>query len=234
MKPKTKNYRPEPNNMIRPKSAQISKLREGDIRLINLGGVEECGKNMLAIEYMNSLIVVNTGVQFSASKMPGVDFIIPNVKYLEDNKDKIKGVIYTSSSLENTGALPFINTLLGSPRIYARHFTNTLIQKRVSLNKLDNEFIPIEEDMSLNIGEFDIYFYGIKGSNPDYLSFAIKTSKGNIVFSNDNRIKNLEERYEKLLKEKTLCLISDSLNTESSGNAMSNQDLKNQIGRAHV
>jgi ribonuclease J len=96
------------SDLLERKGGYVSPLKEGNIRIINLGGAEECGKNMTAIEYKDTIIIVNAGVQFSASKMPGVDYIIPNTKYLEDNISKIKGAIITNSSLENSGALPFL------------------------------------------------------------------------------------------------------------------------------
>lgn len=222
-------YKPQ-NNLINNKKTFISNLKEGDYRIINLGGTEECGKNMTAIEHGNSIIIINAGAQFSAASMPGVDYIIPNIKYLEEKKDKIKGFIFTSSTLEYSGAFPFINESLNFPNVYARHYTNTILQSRCDDKDVgyENEFIPVEEDMSLNIGEFKVNFFNMANTAPDGLSVSISTSEGEIMYLSDtclngtNHIKIFENR-------KVLCLLADSLNTEVSGESFALSGVKNRL-----
>ncbi len=218
------------------RSAHISNIKDGDYRIINLGGTEECGKNMTLIEYKNSILIINAGAQFSASSMPGVDFIIPNIKYLEENKDKIKGVIFTTSTLEYSGAFPFINEMLNFPRVYGRHFTNTLIQKRIENKGLicKNDFIPVEDNISLNIGDFKVRFSNTQSSTPDSMNISIETIEGDITYMSDtkldkNNVKNLETLPNFENNTKTLCLIADSLNSEVGISEFELSDTKEKL-----
>src|SRR5258708_2302692 len=86
-----------------------------NIRIIPLGGVEEIGKNMTIFEYKDDIIVVDMGFQFREEETPGIDYILPNTKYLEDRKDKIRAVIITHGHLDHIGAIPFIMPKIGNP-----------------------------------------------------------------------------------------------------------------------
>jgi ribonuclease J len=101
-----------------------------NIRIIPLGGVEEIGKNMMLIEYKDDIIVVDAGIQFSDSETPGVDYILPNVKYLEERKDKIRALVITHGHLDHIGGIPYLIDRLGNPPIYTREFGALLIKKR--------------------------------------------------------------------------------------------------------
>ena len=222
------NYR-QNTSLTEPKKAtHISPLKDDDIRIVNLGGVEECGKNMTAIEYRDSILIINAGAQFSASSMPGVDYIIPNTKYLEERKDMIKGIVFTSSTLEYTGAFPFINEKLNYPRVYGRHFTNTLIQKRCETKGIEcnNDFIPVEENLSLSIGNFKIRFSNTSNSTPDSMCVSIETPHGDITYMSDTKLDDNEEHIKEFENRKTLCLIADSLNSENGASDFRLSDTK--------
>ena len=109
--------------------AHIPALKEDSIRIINLGGVEEIGRNMSCIEYKDSIIVIDCGFQFSESTTPGVECILPNTRYLEENKHKIKGMLITHGHLDHIGAIPYILPRIGNPKIYSRQFTALMIKK---------------------------------------------------------------------------------------------------------
>ena len=100
------------------------------IRIIPLGGVEEIGKNMTVIEFGEDIIVVDAGIQFTDDDTPGVDYILPNTKYLEDRKDRIRAIVITHGHLDHIGGIPYLITRLGNPPIYTREFGALLIQKR--------------------------------------------------------------------------------------------------------
>ena len=101
-----------------------------NLRIIPLGGVEEIGKNMTVIEYKDDIIIVDAGLQFKEADTPGIDFIIPNVKYLIERKDKIRGLFITHGHLDHIGAIPYIIDQIGNPPIYTRQFGALMIQKR--------------------------------------------------------------------------------------------------------
>jgi ribonuclease J len=100
------------------------------IRIIPLGGVEEIGKNMTAIEYKDDIIVLDVGFQFREEDTPGIDYILPNTKYLEERKDKIRAVIITHGHLDHIGGIPYIMDRIGNPPLYSRNLTTVMIQKR--------------------------------------------------------------------------------------------------------
>ncbi|MDQ5957419.1 MAG: ribonuclease [Patescibacteria group bacterium] len=225
-----KYYKPQ-NNLVSTKKTFISELKSGDYRIINLGGTEECGKNMTIIEHEKSIIIINAGAQFSAASMPGVDYIIPNIKYLEERKDKIKGIIFTSATLEYSGAFPFINEKIDFPNVYARHYTNTILKIRSDNKDIDyqNEFVPIEEDMDLDIGDFKVRFFNTEQSTPDSLNISIKTKEGNIVYLSDTSLTGDEQLNMFDDGNKTLCLLADSLNTEVGGDSFKLSQIKDEL-----
>ncbi len=103
-----------------PKVVQIMPVTDPDIvRIIPLGGVEEIGMNMTVVEIGDDIIVIDAGFKFKDSDTPGVDYILPNTKYLEERKHKIKAMIVTHGHLDHIGALPFIMDRIGNPPIYA-------------------------------------------------------------------------------------------------------------------
>src|SRR3990167_9427115 len=100
------------------------------LRIVPLGGVEEIGKNMTAIEFGNDIIIVDAGIQFTDDDTPGIDYILPNIKYLEDRKEKIRALVITHGHLDHIGGIPYLIARLGNPPIYTREFGALLIQKR--------------------------------------------------------------------------------------------------------
>ena len=124
-----------------------------NIRIIPLGGVEEIGKNMTVVEYGEDIIVIDMGFQFKDDDTPGVDYILPNVKYLEDRKEKIRGVIITHGHLDHIGGIPYIMNRIGNPPIYTRALTGILINKRQDefphLPALEMKIVEKEEVITL-------------------------------------------------------------------------------------
>jgi ribonuclease J len=85
------------------------------IRIIPLGGAEEIGKNMTVVQYKDDIIIIDAGIQFSTEDTPGIDYILPNTKYLEDNKEKIRAIVITHGHLDHIGGLPYIMERIGNP-----------------------------------------------------------------------------------------------------------------------
>ena len=112
----------------RPANVSDSK---NTLKIIPLGGIEEVGENMTVLEYGDDILVIDMGLGFPDETMPGIDYIIPNTKYLEDNKKRIKGVIITHGHLDHIGAIPYIMPKIGDPPIYTMKLTGELIKKRL-------------------------------------------------------------------------------------------------------
>lgn len=173
----------------------IPPLAPGDVRVIAIGGVEKVGSiNMTAIECNNQIIVIDAGFQFSDDNTPGIDFMIPNTKYLEERKHMIKGLIVTHGHLDHIGALSFVMESLGNPPIYTMEFGALLIKKRheeyphlpeldIKIIEKDDGAIPMSEDLKVR-------FFGITHSIPDSAGILVETPCGEIVITSDVRVEN--------------------------------------------
>src|ERR1035437_4719807 len=106
--PARRSFRREMPARVTKKVDDIIPKSGDNIRIIPLGGVEEIGKNMTVVEYKNDIIVIDCGFQFKDDNTPGVDYILPNIKYLEDNKDRIRGVLITHGHLDHIGGIPYV------------------------------------------------------------------------------------------------------------------------------
>ena len=160
-----------------PPVAIIPPLADDTVRIIPLGGVEEVGKNMTIVETKNSIVIIDAGVQYSQTKNPGIDFIIPNTRYLEDRKDKIKAIILTHSGIESTGALPYMIDTIGNTKIYARKFTCEIVNRRVKdFNESMNlKFQPVSDGERVVIDDIALKFYSAKIDIPDSMNIIIET-----------------------------------------------------------
>ncbi len=229
-----------------PPVAIIPPLADDTIRIIPLGGVEEVGKNMTIVETKNSIVIIDAGVQYSQTKNPGIDFIIPNTRYLEDRKDKIKAIILTHSGIESTGALPYMIDTIGNTKIYARKFTCEIVNRRVKdFNESMNlKFQPVSDGERVVIDDIALKFYSAKIDIPDSMNIIIETKFGDIVHATNSRIENdgktvtqsEEDRYKDFEKRDVLCLLSDSINSESGNFSINQKDiyakLEDKIKRA--
>lgn len=209
----------------------IPPLKDGDIRIIHLGGVEEIGRNMSMIEYKDSIVLIDCGVQFTETHTPGIDFILPNTRYLEEHKHKIKGMLVTHGHLDHIGAIPYIMPRIDSPQIYARLFTSLMIKKR------QEEFphLPpltinvVEKNDTVTLGDLKIRFFGVTHAIPDSMGIVIETPYGDIVHTGDLRLDHSDgvptddevERYKFFENRKTLLLMADSTNCENPGFSIS-------------
>lgn len=217
-----------------PPTEPIPSLKEGDIRVIFLGGVEEVGRNMSAIEYKDSIIIIDAGLQFKEQNTPGIDFILPNIRYLEDNKAKIKGIVITHGHLDHIGAIPYIMDRLGNPPIYTRLFTSLIIRRRQEefslLAPLDIRLIE-ENNIRVTLGDLSVSFFAVSHSIPDAMGIIVETPHGDIVSTGDLRLEHTDGKvseteldvFEKFEKRNVLLLMTDSTNCENPGFSVSEQ-----------
>jgi len=197
------------------------------VRIIPLGGVEEVGKNMTIVEYKDDILIFDVGFQFEEETTPGIDYILPNTKYLEDRKDKIRGVIITHGHLDHIGGLPYIMPKIGNPPIYTRNLTSLMIRKRQEefkhLPELDITIVEPGDKMTL--GNLPVEFFPVTHSIPDSMGISVKTPYGNVVISGDLRLDHVDGEptdFEKEIwgnvgKQNNLFFISDSTNAELPG-----------------
>ncbi|MBI1975484.1 MAG: ribonuclease J [Candidatus Vogelbacteria bacterium] len=199
------------------------------VRIIPLGGVEEVGKNMTVVEYKDSIIIVDMGFQFpDEESMPGVDYIIPDISYLIERKDKIRAVFITHGHLDHIGGIPYIMDRLGNPPIFTRLLTSIMIQKRQEefphLPKLNINII--EKDTRLVFGDqIGVRCFYVTHTIPDAMGIIIETLWGNIIFTGDLKVDHNEgiplahevQTFGALGREKNLLLLADSTNIERPG-----------------
>lgn len=223
--------RPRPMNRANTEDKKtggvIPPLEEGNIRIIPLGGVEEIGKNMTVVEIGNDIIVIDAGFQFKEEDTPGIDYILPNTKYLEERKDKVRAIIITHGHLDHVGAIPFIMDRIGNPPMYTRNLTSLMIKKRQTefphLQPID--FKIVENSDRIKMGNISVRFFGVTHSIPDAMGVIIETPYGNIVTPGDYKLQHEGgvpseaevKEYAVFDKEKTLVLLTDSTNIENPG-----------------
>jgi len=239
-----RNRRPPPHPP-RPSapvaSRPVPKLKAGDIRIITLGGVEEIGKNMTAIEIGNDIIVIDIGLAFPTEETPGVDYIIPDATYLENNKERVRGVIITHGHLDHTGGIPYIMPRIGNPPLYTRNLTALFIKKRMEefpqVQPLNINII--ENDSKVKLGEITARFFGVTHTIPDSVGIIIETPYGAIVTPGDYKLdldaidgkptEEEEERYGIFDKMNTLLLMTDSTNIENPGFSVPEREIHKNL-----
>jgi len=217
----------------KPETLHLPQLAQGNIRIIPFGGVEEIGKNMTAIEIGDDIIVIDSGFQFKDADTPGVDYILPNTKYLEERKDKIRGVLITHGHLDHIGGIPYIMYRIGNPPIYSRALTTVMIKKRQEefpqLPPLDIKMV--EKEDTIIMGKLKVKFFAVTHTIPDSMGIIIETPYGAIVTPGDIKLEHENgiptEREEaeyarfdlpaQTEKEKVLLLLMDSTNVDNPG-----------------
>ena len=201
-----------------------------NIRIIPLGGVEEVGKNMTIIEYKDDIIIVDAGLQFGEIETPGIDYIIPDISYLEERKDKIRGIFITHGHLDHIGAIPYITERLGNPTVYTREFGAVMMQKRheefPQLAKLNIR--GLEGNETITLDNLKLQFFVVDHSIPDAMGIIIETPFGDIVTTGDVKIDHVDgdpvprekEIYSIFKDRNVLMLMLDSTNIENPGWSM--------------
>ena len=202
-------------------------LKDDSIRVICLGGVEEIGRNMTLIEFRNDIVVIDMGLQFNDAKTPGIDFILPNTKYLEERKHKIRAVFITHGHLDHIGGVPYLMERIGNPPMYTRNLTALMIRKRQEefphLPPIDMKIV--EGNNRVKFGDLSVRFFGVTHSIPDSMGIIVETPYGNIVTPGDYKLDHVggvpteaeEETYGALSKDNNLLLLTDSTNIENPG-----------------
>ncbi|MCX8015946.1 MAG: ribonuclease J [Patescibacteria group bacterium] len=213
------------------------------IKICILGGVGEVGRNLSFIEYKNQILVFDCGLRFPEEDMPGVDFIIPNVDYLEKNRKKILGIFITHAHYDHIGAIPYIAEKLGSPTIYTAPLTKAIILKRQAdfpyQKELDVEAIDIEKLEPISLGVFKIHPYLVNHNVPDTLGFATETPLGTIFYMPDFKIdfspiidKPIDlGRISRLASKTPLVLMADSTGAEEPGHSISEKAIYDDLER---
>jgi len=206
------------------------------LKILPLGGMGNVTKNMFIYETQDQILIVDCGIGFPDDSMLGVDLLLPDITYLQDKKQKIKGILLTHAHDDHIAGLPYILPKLGNVPIYASRLTTGFAQDRLKEYKLKPKFILINNN-PFKIGQFDIAPIKVTHSVPDARHFAISTPEGIIYHGSDYKfdLSPVDGVLSDLDKIKAvgdkgiLCLMSDCLRVEESGHSPSESLLKDSL-----
>lgn len=213
------------------------KKNDKNLKVRFLGGVGEIGKNMTVLEYGKDIIVIDAGLTFPGENMPGVDLVIPDVTYLAQNIDRVRGIVITHGHEDHIGALPYILKDLKVP-VYGTKLTLTLIENKLKEQKInDAKLNCIKAGSVVKLGCFSVEFINVNHSIAGAVGLAITTPIGVVFHSGDFKIDFTPVNGEKMdlnriseIGEKgVLLLMADSTNIEIEGSTMSEKVVKDTL-----
>ena len=208
----------------------MKKNHSGKLKIIPLGGLEQIGMNITAFEYEDSIVVVDCGLSFPENDMLGIDLVIPDVTYLKDNIEKVKGFVITHGHEDHIGALPYVLKEINVP-IYATKLTVGLIDNKLKEHNLlrTTKRKVIKHGQSINLGCFRIEFIKTNHSIQDASALAIYSPAGTVIHTGDFKVDYTPvfgdaidlQRFAEIGKKGVLALMCDSTNAERKGFTMS-------------
>ena len=196
------------------------------IKIFGLGGLNEIGKNMYVIEVDKDILVLDAGLKYADDQMLGVDYVIPNIEYLKENKKRVKGIFLTHGHFENDGAIQDIVDSLKDVPIYGSKFTIALLKKELEMKKVSTKnLVEISAYKTLNIGHVKVFPVGLSHSIPDHLGYAIYTKNGVIFYASDFVFDAMMRGHYQtdmgklayIGKQGVLCLMTESVYANKSG-----------------
>ncbi len=211
------------------------------LRLIPLGGLGEVGKNMMALEYGNDIVVIDCGVLFPEEEMLGVDLVIPDISYLIERRKKVRAILITHGHEDHTGALPYVLPQLKVP-VYAPRLAHGLISVKLKEHRLlrEADLRMVTPGDTIELGAFRVEYFRVCHSIPDAMGLIIKTPVGTIVHSGDFKIDHTPvdgnttdlTRIAQAGAEGVLLLLSDSTYAELPGYTPSEQVVGEALDQA--
>ena len=218
-------------------------FKKSNLKIIPLGGLLEIGKNITVIEYEDDIIIVDCGLGFPEDDMLGVDLVIPDITYLEKNKDKIRGLVITHGHEDHIGGIPYLLKQINVP-IYATKLTAGLISNKLEEHNLlrSTRLKEVRPGQTITLGSMKVEFIRITHSIPDACALAIHTPVGTIVHTGDFKIDYTPidgeiidlGRLAALGNKGVLALMSDSTNAERKGYTMSESTVGDILDKLFV
>ncbi len=200
------------------------------LKIIPLGGLEQIGMNITAIEYDDDIMIIDCGISFPDDDMLGIDLVIPDITYLKENKDKVRGMVVTHGHEDHIGAIPYIEKELNIP-IYATRLTMGLIEYKLTEHNIldDVKRKVVTYGQTISLGQFHVEFIRTNHSISDSAALAIYTPVGILVHTGDFKVDFTPvygepidlQRFGELGKKGVLALMADSTNVERPGNTPS-------------
>ena len=222
------------------KKEKSSIFAKSKLKIIPLGGLNEIGKNITAFEYENEIIVVDCGLAFPEDDMLGVDLVIPDITYLEKNKEKVKAVLITHGHEDHIGAIPYFLKKINVP-VYGSKLALGLIKVKLAEHNLDKttKLVTIEPRQILKFGKFKVEFIRVTHSIADSMAIAITTPVGTVLHTGDFKVDYTPidggyidlQRLAEIGKEGVTLLLSDSTNVQRPGHTMSERSVGKEFDK---
>ncbi|MFF2876885.1 ribonuclease J [Gottfriedia sp. NPDC057991] len=217
----------------------MKEMKEQQVKVFALGGVGEIGKNMYIVEVGELIYVLDAGLKFPDQEMYGIDYVIPDVSYLEKNAHKVVGVFITHGHEDHIGAIPYIMNKLPQVKFYTNKLAYLFIREKLSEKGIKNleQFELYDETTLLTFENSSISFFRTTHSIPDSFGFCVNTPQGAVVFTGDFKFDQSKSPYPgadlgklALIGDKgVLCLLSDSTNAERQGFSGSEKKVSEEI-----
>ena len=228
----------------KPNKRENNKIfKKSNLKIIPLGGLLEIGKNITVIEYEDDIVIVDCGLGFPEDDMLGVDLVIPDITYLEKNKDKIRGLVITHGHEDHIGGIPYLLKQINVP-IYATKLTVGLISNKLEEHNLlrSTTMKEVRPGQTITLGSMKVEFIKITHSIPDACALAIHTPVGTIVHTGDFKIDYTPidgevidlGRLAAIGNKGVLALMSDSTNAERKGYTMSESTVGEVLDKLFV
>ncbi|WP_131926657.1 ribonuclease J [Hazenella coriacea] len=202
------------------------KNQRGKLHIFALGGLDEIGKNMYVVQYGNDIVVIDSGLMFPEQEMLGIDIVIPDITYLIENQDKVRGILLTHGHEDHIGGLPYILRQLNVP-IYATKLTMGLVEHKLREAHILNNTkrVLISSESEITFGALKATFFNTNHSIPDSVGVCVETPEGAVVHTGDFKfdmtpVNGMQADIHKMAeigRKGVLCLLSDSTNAERSG-----------------
>ena len=200
------------------------------LKIIPLGGVGEIGMNMTVFEYGDDIIVVDCGLMFPESYMLGIDIVIPDISYLRENREKIRGIVFTHGHEDHIGALPFVLRDI-TPPLFGTALTLGFIREKLKEFELERSvaFNVVKPRDKVQLGVFQVEFIRVTHSIVDGCGLAIGTPEGVVIHTGDFKLDQTPvdgeltdlATFARYGEEGVLALLADSTNIETSGFTLS-------------
>lgn len=224
--------------------------RESYVRVVPVGGLEEVGRNMIYLEYVDKdprspmngdIIIIDMGLQFPEENMPGIDYIIPNIASLIPKRKNIKGVVITHAHYDHIGGIPHLMPRLGIHiPLYATDITLAIIKKRQEDFKNDSQQLNLKEitnETKLRIGAFHVEFFGVSHNVPGSVGVVVHTPVGIMIHTGDFKLdlqsdiagRTEIEKIKALGEKNVLLLMSDSTNAREPGKQFSEIEIQHEM-----